>query len=50
MYLTMAREGASDSTKYKWIIDLYDGAMTTASDPDRQAALTYLEQSLRGRR
>ena len=50
MYLTMAREGASDSTKYKWIIDLYDGAMTTASDPDRQAALTYLEQALRGRR
>ena len=49
MYLTMAREGASDATKYKWIIDLYDGAMTTASDPDRQAALAYLEQFMKGR-
>ncbi len=50
MYLTMAREGANDPTKYKWIIDLYDGAMTTASDTDRQAALAYLEQFVKGRR
>ena len=49
MYLTMAREGAGDQTKYKWIIDLYDGAIITASDPDRQAALAYLEQFVKGR-
>jgi hypothetical protein len=49
MYLTMARDGAGDPAKHKWIIDLYDGAMTTASDPDRQAALTYLEQFVKGR-
>ena len=50
MYLTMAREGAAEQAKYKWIIDLYDGAMTTASDTDRQAALAYLEQFVKGRR
>ena len=50
MYLTMAREGAGDQSKHKWIIDLYDGAMTTASDTDRQAALAYLEQFMKGRR
>ncbi len=50
MYLTMAREAASEQVKYKWIIDLYDGAMTTASDIDRQAALAYLEQFVKGRR
>jgi len=50
MYLTMAREGASEQVKYKWIIDLYDGALTSASDTDRQAALAYLEQFVRGRR
>ena len=50
MYLTMAREGASQQAKYKWIVDLYDGAMTTASDTDRQAALVYLEQFVKGRR
>ena len=50
MYLTMAREGASEQVKYKWIIDVYDSAITTASDTDRQAALAYLEQFVKGRR
>jgi len=50
MYLTMAREGASEQTKYKWIIDLYDSAIGTSSDTDRQAALAYLEQFVKGRR
>ncbi len=50
MYLTMAREGAGDQIKHKWISDLYDGAMATASDTDRQAALAYLEQFVKGRR
>ncbi len=50
MYLTMAREGASEQVKYKWIIDVYDSAITTASDNDRQAALAYLEQFVKGRR
>jgi len=50
MYLTMAREGATEQSKYKWITDLYDSAINTASDTDRQAALAYLEQFVRGRR
>jgi TPR repeat protein len=50
MYLTMAREGASEQAKYKWIVDLYDGAITVSSDTDRQAALTYFEQFVKGRR
>jgi hypothetical protein len=50
MYLTMAREAASDQKKDRWVVDLYDEAMTKASDKDRQAALAYLEQHMKNRR
>ncbi len=50
MYLTLARDAVIDRKKDKWIVDLYDGAFSEANDFDRQAALTYLEGYLKGRR
>ncbi|WP_245276316.1 tetratricopeptide repeat protein [Methylocapsa aurea] len=50
MWLTLAREAASDSKKDQWIIDLYDNAMASANDEDRQNALAYLEDHLKRRR
>ena len=49
MYLTLAREGANDPASDKWIVDLYDKAMRTASDNDRQAAAVYLESYMKRR-
>jgi TPR repeat protein len=49
MWLTLAREAAVDSTKDKWIIDLYDKAVAAANDRDRQGALAYLEDHLKRR-
>src|SRR3981081_2303739 len=49
MWLTLAREAASDSKKDKWIIDLYDNAVASANDGDRQDALAYLEDHLKRR-
>ncbi|MGH6850010.1 MAG: tetratricopeptide repeat protein [Methylocella sp.] len=49
MWLTLAREGAIDSKKDKWIIDLYDKAVASANDGDRQGALAYLEDHLKRR-
>jgi TPR repeat protein len=49
MWLTLAREAAIDAEKDKWIIDLYDGAMASANDEDRQVALAYLEDHLKRR-
>jgi uncharacterized protein len=43
MWLTLARETAIDSKKDKWIIDLYDKAVASANEDDRQNALAYLE-------
>lgn len=48
MWLTLARDAAS-SAKDKWIVDLHDKAFAAANDNDRQAALAYLEQHMRGR-
>ena len=42
MWLMLARKGAVDPVKDGWIITLYDKAMASASDNDRQAAMTYL--------
>lgn len=47
MWLTLAREAAIDSKKDKWIIDLYDKAVASATDEDRREALAYLEDHLR---
>ena len=49
MWLTLAREAAIDSKKDKWIIDLYDRAVASANDMDRQGALAYLEAHLKRR-
>jgi len=49
MWLTLAREAAIDSSKDEWIIDLYDKAMASANDEDRQVALAYLEDHLKRR-
>jgi hypothetical protein len=49
MWLTLAREGAIDSKKDNWIIDLYDEAVASANDDDRQNALAYLEDHLKRR-
>jgi uncharacterized protein len=49
MWLTLAREAAIDSKKDKWIIDLYDKAVATAKDEDRQDALAYLADHLKRR-
>ena len=46
MWLTMARESALDSKDPKdvWIVDLYNQALATASDTDRQAALVFVDE------
>ena len=49
MYLTLARDAVADRKKDKWIADLYDNASKAANDLDRQAALIYLENHVRGR-
>jgi exopolysaccharide production negative regulator len=49
MWLTLAREAAIDSKKDKWIIDLYDKAVASANDGDRQDALADLEDHLKRR-
>ncbi len=50
MYLTLARDGIADRKKDKWIVDLYDGAVSASNDLDRQAALVYRENFVRDRR
>jgi uncharacterized protein len=47
MWLTLAREAAIDSKKDKWIVDLYNKAVESANDEDRQDALHYLEDHLK---
>ena len=49
MFLTLARESASDPATDHWIVDLYEKAMSAASDNDKQAALAYLEGYLKKR-
>jgi hypothetical protein len=48
MWLTIARDAANPQ-RDAWVLDLYDRAFSQAADPDRQAALMYLEQQLRKR-
>ncbi len=50
MYLTLARDAIADRKKGKWIVDLYETASKAANDIDRQAALVYLENYVRGGR
>lgn len=45
MWLTVARDSA-DPDKDAWIIDMHAKAHDSASEPDRQAALAYLERHM----
>ncbi|MBI1868602.1 MAG: sel1 repeat family protein [Methylocystis sp.] len=49
MYLTLAREGATDRADDQWIVDLHSKALTAASDTDRKAAVAMLEYYLKRR-
>src|SRR3954454_23954975 len=46
MWLTMARD-AADPAKDQWISALYDKAVASATDRDRETALAYLDQFMR---
>ncbi len=43
MWLTLARDAATEAKKDEWIIELYDTAIKAANDTDRQVASVYLE-------
>jgi hypothetical protein len=49
MWLTLAREAAIDAKQDQWVVELYDKAMASANDEDRQVALAYLEDHLKRR-
>ena len=49
MYLTLAREAATDPAKHQWIVDLYDSALRGATDFDKQMAHVELGQHLNRR-
>lgn len=49
MYLTLAREAAGDRPQNRWIVDLYDTAIRTADDFDKQAAHIELSRQLNKR-
>jgi TPR repeat protein len=48
MWLTLARDAATGPSD-QWIVELYEKAIETATDPDRQMALAYLEAHLQKR-
>ena len=43
MWLSLAHDGVADKLKDRWIVDLYNKAMSAASDADRQAAVADLD-------
>ena len=43
MWLSLAHDGIADKLKDRWIVDLYNKAMSSASDADRQAAVADLD-------
>jgi TPR repeat protein len=47
MWLTLAREGAGSE---KWVVEMYDAAFKQANDSERQMAVLYLENYMKGRR
>ena len=49
MWLSLARDGVHDKAKDQWILDLYDKAMVSASDGDRQVASVYLDDRVKKR-
>jgi TPR repeat protein len=49
MYLTLAREAASDEARHRWIVDLHEKAVSLASDADKQMAHVELGHHLNRR-
>ena len=49
MWLSLARDSATDKAKDRWVLDLYDRAMAAASENDRQVAAVYLDDKTRRR-
>jgi TPR repeat protein len=49
MFLTLAREAAAGSAADRWVVDLQAKALNDASDADRKAAISMLEDYLRER-
>jgi TPR repeat protein len=49
MYLTLAREAASEEAKHRWIVELHERAVSVASDADKQMAHVELGQHLNRR-
>jgi TPR repeat protein len=47
MWLTLARDAATESAKDRWIVNLYEKSMAAATDSERQLALGYLEDHLK---
>lgn len=47
MYLTLAREAASERAGDQWIVELHSKALTAATDADRKAAVDMLEYYLK---
>ena len=43
MWLTLAHDSINNPERYKWIDDLYEQALQSANDNDRQVATLYLE-------
>lgn len=46
MYLTLAREAATESKKDAWIVDLHESAIRAASDDEKALARHFLEDYL----
>ncbi len=49
MYLTLAREAVSEDAKHRWIVELYERAVGSATDKDKQMAHVQLGQHLNRR-
>ena len=49
MYLTLARESASGAAADQWIVDVHAKAVSAASEADRKAAVSLLEDYLKRR-
>lgn len=49
MYLTLAREAASEEAKHRWIVDLHERAVSQASEKDKQMAHVELGHHLNRR-
>lgn len=47
MYLTLARESATGGPSDQWIVDLHAKALASASEADRRAAVSMLEDYLK---